>query len=315
MSAQQADGSARATHTTGVLPDTFLVGAPKSGTTYLAAWLGASDAVFVPPVKEPGFFLEPHHYERGLGAYAARYYSTAGREPVVVDATPWYLYPPSVPELIASSIGVDKVKILVVLREPVARAVSMYQDQYGRRRESRSMAQAFADDLAIEDPDRALAATPATELPLHYVLCGRYAEPLGRYLDIFGEKSVCVILAEEMWADPWSVHARLESFLDVALTAPPARAANPASEAQFGLVENLLARIESSRSPLRSAVARFPAMAGRVRLVMDQVARWNQKPTTYATPDPALRQALHDWFAPCNERLAELLDRDLSAWD
>lgn len=296
------------------LPNTFLVGAPKSGTTYLAGWLGATPEVFVPPVKEPGFFLEAHHYRRGLDHYASRYYSAAGKEPVVVDATPWYLYPASVPARIAESIGVGRARIIIVLREPVARAVSMYYDQVGRRREARAMSEAFADELAVADPDAEVAREAGPSLFSRYVLCGRYAEPVRRYVDTFGPDSVCVLLSEELWSDPQAVRSRLEGFLGVPLPAAPARVSNPASYARLGPLENLLARAEGSRSPIRTAVGRFPSLAGGIRRAMETVARWNQAPSAYAEPDVELRRALRDWFEPQNRRLEAVIGQGLEAW-
>lgn len=298
----------------GILPDTFIIGAPKSGTTYLASWLGASPEVYAPPVKEPGFFMEQRQYGRGLGHCAAAYYSGATDERVVLDATPWYLYPASVPLRVAGSLGTENARIIAVLREPVARAVSMYHDQHGRLRETRSLAQAFADELAVDDPESELAREAGPDLFRHYLLCGRYAEPLGRWLDVFGRESVCVLLAEEMWGDPAGARARLESFLGVSLPEAPPRAANAASRAGVGVVETVLSRMEASTGRLRSAVARVPGAAGRVRTAMDAVARWNQVPVRYPTPDPLLLSGLREWFSPANHRLEELIGRSLEAW-
>src|SRR5436305_1552954 len=123
----------------GTLPNTFIVGAPKSGTTYLSEWLGSADDVFAPRVKEPGFFLEAGHYARGREHCASAYYRDARGERVVLDATPWYLYPASVPGRIAETVGREHTRIVILLREPVARTFSMYYDQVGRCRETRSL--------------------------------------------------------------------------------------------------------------------------------------------------------------------------------
>ena len=298
----------------GTLPNTFIVGAPKSGTTYLAAWLGESDDVFSPPVKEPGFFMDARQYERGPGHCASTYYAGARREPVVLDATPWYLYPASVPGRIASTVGTDGTRIVVVLREPVARAVSMYNDQHGRHREPRSLAQAFADELAVSEPDDEVAREAGPDLFHHYLLCGRYAAPLERYLDTFGSDAVCVLLAEELWVQPEQVRARLAGFLGVDLPPAPTRAANPASRAHYGIVEGVLSCLEASSSPLRNVVARVPFVAGRMRTAVDALARWNQVPTRYPEPDPVLREGLKGWYSPSNRRLEALLDRRLEPW-
>lgn len=298
----------------GTLPDTFIVGAPKSGTTYLASWLGHSPDVFVPTVKEPGFFMEESHYRRGLADYSTRYYEAAGNEAVVVDATPWYLYPASVPLRVAESIGTEQARIIVVLRNPVSRAVSMYYDQAGRRRELRRIEDAFADELAVADPDAAVAAEMSEATVRHYLLCGRYADPVRRWIDTFGRRSVCVLLAEELWGNPESVRHTLEGFLGVPVPPAPARVANPASRARFGFIESVLARAERTQSPVRSGVAAMPGIAGRLRSGLEAVARWNQVPARYTELDPDLRETLGRWYEPANRILEEVIERGLDEW-
>ena len=295
------------------LPNTFIVGAPKCGTTYLAAWLGESPDVFAPKVKEPGFFAELHHYQRGLDHYSSAYYREADGEPVVLDATPWYLYPRSVPQRIAESVGTD-VRIIILLRDPVSRAVSMYYDQVSRLREERSLLQAIEDELAVPDPTEVVAQEAGPEVVHHYVLCGLYAEPVARYLDTFGPEAVKVIAAEDLWGQPAGVRAELEGFLGVAVPPAPERAANPASRPRLGPVEHLLTRMEGSTSRLREAVGRMPAAVGGLRRLMDRAARWNQVPTQYPAPDPELIDRLAAWYRPSNQKLEAILGRSFPQW-
>jgi hypothetical protein len=295
-------------------PNTFIVGAPKSGTTYLADWLGSSPEVFVPEVKEPGFFMDRRQYDLGPDHYIGRYYTGVRSERVVVDATPWYLYPASVPERVASNVESGDARIVISLREPVARAVSMYHDQAGRNREKRSLEEAFAEDLAVADPDTAVAAEMSEALVRHYLLCGRYAAPVRRWIDTFGSASVCVLQADEIWAEPQAVRRRLETFLGVPLPAAPARVSNPASRARLGPIETVLVRAERSRSRLRAGVAHFPTTAGRLRAGLEAVARWNQVPAPYTEIEPELAAVLRDWFAPANRELEDLTGRSLPGW-
>jgi hypothetical protein len=295
------------------LPNTFIVGAPKCGTTYLAAWLGESSDVFAPRVKEPGFFAEMRQYQRGLDHYASAYYREVGSEPIVLDATPWYLYPRTVPVRIAESVGTN-VRIIVLVRDPVSRAVSMYYDQVSRLREDRTLVQAVADDLAVTDPAGAVAQEAGPEVVHHYVLCGLYADPVARYRQTFGPDAVKVIAAEDLWGQPELVRAELGPFLGVKVPPAPERAANPASRPHLGAVEHLLSRIEGSSSQLRNMVGRLPIAAGGLRRLMDQTARWNQVATEYPRPEPELTERLAAWYRPSNQRLEEMLGRRFAQW-
>ena len=295
------------------LPNTFVVGAPKCGTTYLAAWLGQSPEVFAPKVKEPGFFAEVRQYRRGLQHYASAYYRESGAASVVLDATPWYLYPRSVPVRIAESLGTD-VRIIILLRDPVSRAVSMYYDQVSRLREKRSLAEAVADDLALADPAEVVAQEAGPEVVQHYVLCGLYADPVARYLGTFGPAAVKVIAAEDLWGEPELVRTELEEFLGVTVPPAPERAANPASRPRLGSVEHALSRMEASTSHLRDVVGRLPAAAGGLRHLMDRAARWNQVPTVYPKPEPELTEQLAAWYRPSNQQLEGMLGRPFPQW-
>jgi hypothetical protein len=295
------------------LPNTFIVGAPKCGTTYLAAWLGESPEVFAPKVKEPGFFAEMRQYQRGLEHYATAYYREAATEPVVLDATPWYLYPRTVPARIAESIGTD-VRIIILLRDPSSRAISMYYDQVSRLREERSLLQAVEDDLGIPDPIDVVAGEAGPDVVHHYVLCGLYHEPVARYLESFGAAAVRVIAAEDLWGSPDQVRSELEAFLGVAVPPAPGRASNPASRPRIGPIEHLLTRMEGSTSAVRDLVGRVPVAAGGLRRLMDRAARWNQVPTSYPRPDPELVDRLAAWYRPSNDQLEQLLGRRFPQW-
>ncbi|MEY2436768.1 MAG: hypothetical protein QOF97_1604, partial [Acidimicrobiaceae bacterium] len=71
------------------LPDWLIIGAPKAGTTTLAAWLGEHPGAYVSPVKEVSYF--DLHHERGPDWYAGHF---AGAQPhqLVGEATPAYMY-------------------------------------------------------------------------------------------------------------------------------------------------------------------------------------------------------------------------------
>jgi hypothetical protein len=118
-------------------PNLFLVGAPKAGTTSLWHYLGAHPEVHLGALKEPHFFTsqkriyvetvkdEVAYLRLFAGARGARY---------LCDASGSYLHDPSAPESIRR-VSPD-ARIVVSLREPVARAFSSYLHAitFGERR-------------------------------------------------------------------------------------------------------------------------------------------------------------------------------------
>ena len=55
------------------LPDFFIIGAAKAGTTSLYALLARHPDFALPRAKEPEFFARDELYAAGIESYAARY--------------------------------------------------------------------------------------------------------------------------------------------------------------------------------------------------------------------------------------------------
>ncbi len=120
------------------LPNTFIVGASKCGTTSLAKYLNAHPKVHLPSIKEPRFMVRdvlnrvnpndptlPYLKKSSVvdeGAYKELYQGKG--EPVRIDASVHYLYHFEVAiENILRYSGPES-KIIIMLRDPVKRAIS-----------------------------------------------------------------------------------------------------------------------------------------------------------------------------------------------
>ena len=115
-----------------------------------------------------------------------------------------------------------EAKLLVLLRDPVDRALSHYHHEVALGREPLS----FEDGVAAE-PERTrgeeerLARDPGYWSPAWwdhtYVARGRYADQLERWFSLFPREQLLVVASEELAADPRGSYARVLSFLG----APP----------------------------------------------------------------------------------------------
>lgn len=141
------------------LPDFLIIGAPKSGTTSLYHYLQQHPQVWMPPVKEPHWFLfdgpEPpsfggpndvvrrremiqswNDYQRLFGA------APPGR--VYGEASVRYLY--SAQACAAIKRRLPDVRLIAILRHPVDRAYSAYQrDRIAGVERCVTFAEAMAD--------------------------------------------------------------------------------------------------------------------------------------------------------------------------
>ena len=119
------------------LPELFLLGAQKCGTTSLARQLvqhgvrlshSFDDGIAFSNGKEPHFFNTPERYERGIEHYAS-IFPPCGRDVLTMDATPDYLLDNSSLGRLASMYGsarLERTTFAVLLCEPLQRAQSAF---------------------------------------------------------------------------------------------------------------------------------------------------------------------------------------------
>lgn len=188
-----------------------LAGVNKAGTTSLFVALSAHRDICPSAVKETRYFLPPR-YGRPVGPRAVydAQFDAALPGQVRMEATPSYFYG-------GADVGravVDTLpdpRVLVILREPVARAVSFFRYQKARLR--------FPEDLTIEEyltHADALSEsdfqTPDNERYMA-VRGGRYADFLPGWLDAVGPGALRIESFEGLLADPAGVLAGIVEWL------------------------------------------------------------------------------------------------------
>lgn len=201
------------------LPDFVCVGGAKCGTTSLYEYLRQHPQVFLPDQKELHYFSYPDLATRPEGpgmrtvlsglirtedSYRAQFRQMKANQ-IAGDISPSYLNEETVPERIHALLG--RVKIIVMLRDPVYRVVSQYMHLRRAAREPLDIAAALA-----AEPER-LAAKWGDMW--HYTASAFAAERLARYRQRFGTENVLVLLSDEMRADPAETMKRVCAFLNI----------------------------------------------------------------------------------------------------
>jgi len=127
------------------LPDFFIVGAARSGTTALYSLLKKNPRVFMPQEKEPMFFIcwnQPEFLKligENKGAKASftinkledykKTFEKARENQVIGEGSTWYLYAHETVILNIKKLygkKSDLIKIIILLRDPAQRAWSHY---------------------------------------------------------------------------------------------------------------------------------------------------------------------------------------------
>jgi hypothetical protein len=220
------------------LPNFFIVGAPKAGTTSLYHYLSQHPDVYMSPIKEPNYFaaevraenIEPQwqawaqqgneslqQYLRGsmrekrFGGLVSNWsdylklFQNANGEKAIGEASVCYLWSRTAARNIASTTC--NAKIIMVLRNPVDRAFSQYK-------------QAVANGLVgwsfREQVRRSLDRnTDKLDLLNPFLEYGLYHDQVERFMQLFPAENLRIYLYEEYRRAPAETLADVFRFLEV----------------------------------------------------------------------------------------------------
>lgn len=190
-----------------LMPNLFLIGAGKCGTTSLHAYLGQHPEITGARVKEPSFFTDKAELARRqlmeamrpeaneLDAYLALF-AGGERTRYRMESNPTYTNYPvftGVPERIAAAS--PRARLIYLVRNPVDRTISNYW--HSRRQ--------LAEPLPLRD-----ALRPDT-IYFHY---SDYKAQLDRYRALFDD--IIVVASEEMRDAPQATLRRITDRLGLA---------------------------------------------------------------------------------------------------
>ncbi|MGB1288744.1 MAG: sulfotransferase family protein [Aggregatilineales bacterium] len=185
----------------GQLPDFLIIGAARAGTTSLYEYLRQHPDIFMPERKEPHFFTFMNESPTFTGLYDYQMWARllvtdpaayralfAGQDDKICgEASTNYLYyhertAPRIQEF------VPQMKLIIILRNPVERAFSAYQQRRANYRDPLSFVEALAAERG-----RIAAGWGAGA---HYVRGGFYHAALTHYFERFPESQRRVYLYE-----------------------------------------------------------------------------------------------------------------------
>jgi hypothetical protein len=301
---------------TAPIPNLFLVGAQKCGTTSMYEYLRRHPQIFFPFDNEHyGLFKEPQHFcpeleihdkvsikdrERYLALYR-------GSEDAIWrgDASTNYLFSERAAEAIKQFS--PNARILIMLRPPVEWMHSYHKEML--RYHNSDIMDFYAAIDASEDHRNGLRIPAGTVVPrcLDYISMSRFAPQVERYYRAFGQEAVKVVLLEDMILAPAQTFREILVFLGVDSSfRPEFRVYNETP--RNGIVERAI-RSVYKRGVVKRTVQRFVPYPSRRRFL--SLVRQNDSGRT--TPDPR-DERLREQCLPDVKQLATLIGRDLGHW-
>ncbi len=203
------------------LPDYFIIGAKRCGSTSLSRYLLRHPDV--QPLFPSASHIKGAHYfdrnpQRSLAWYRSHFPRRPGGHslPIAGDASTYYLLHPLAAER-ACRVAPD-ARIIMLCREPAQRAFSHFRDEQKLGNENRTFAAAVAADAELVRQECArMTADPHYYSFAHehfsYVSWGHYADHLSRWLACYPEEQVLLLRSEDLFDRPRSVYRRVTDFL------------------------------------------------------------------------------------------------------
>lgn len=276
------------------LPNLFLIGSAKGGSTSFAFHLADHPDIAFLSVKEPNIFNQDtvEACRRRLQEQA----QAVPRTRYVLDASVNYSQHPkyrNVPRNIAEICGRETPRFLYMMRNPVERAISHYFWQRERYGEERS-------------PEAAI--TPDSQ----YVQASRYDLQIQQYLSVFPAERFGFVVFDRYYADVQGEYAGLCRWLGIDDSHRPN-----------------VARVRGATNKAFSRQARFPvlnrlvrsssALRGMVKSLLPhkrqlQLTRALSREVPREEVSEATRARLSALFAESIARTEDLIGQDLSAW-
>ena len=141
-----------------------------------------------------------------------------GSRPVAIEASPYYLAHPLAPYRVRGLL--PDVRLIVLLRDPVDRAISHHHHEVEDGHEKLSFAQAIrAEDERLRGEAERIRSIPLYNSFNHqhysYLLRGRYAEQLELWFSLFPRSQFLILDSASFFADPHSTLRRVCEFLEV----------------------------------------------------------------------------------------------------
>ena len=181
------------------LPDFFIIGAMKCGTSTLAAQLAAQAGIFMATPKEPNFFSDDDVFSKGIGWYQGLF-EAAPLGSIKGEASTHYTKLPTYPKTVERMAAVITAPRLVyMVRDPIERAVSHFIHEWTEGR-------------MADDPVGAFDRSP------ELIEYGLYAKQLGPFIEQYGLQAICLTSLERLVAAPQAELARISTHIGLTTT-------------------------------------------------------------------------------------------------
>jgi hypothetical protein len=297
------------------VPDFFIVGAPKCGTTALSEYLRENPGICFSATKEPHFFAEDfpnHRLDSSLKDYWRRNFSRydpARHDAVGEGSALYYLSNVAVPKILALK---STTKFVYMVRNPVELTYSFFSQQ---RFDNNEDATTFEDAWNLQE-----SRSKGVGIPKYCheprLLCYREIGQLGsrlKYLRaLVPENQLLIVVYDDFVENPRKVYEGVLKFLGV----------EPEGRKKFPVINESKVRRSKVLSVLSSSIPKWlhnsvreaKQWLGIPHIPLNVLAMINARPAKRSPLSESLRKRLLREFESEIRLLEKQLGRDFRRW-
>ncbi|MEM1171633.1 MAG: tetratricopeptide repeat protein [Cyanobacteria bacterium P01_H01_bin.35] len=191
-------------------PDFIIIGVHKGGTTSLYSYLTQHPQI-IPPIKKEMDFWS-WKFNESINWYLAHFPGISeGKNLLTGEASPSYFDHPNAAKRIYQFL--PKIKLIILLRNPVDRAISQYHQWLRLNWENRSLEDAIKSDL--EKLTKAPEKVNYWMKELNYLARGVYVEFFKEWMSLFPREQFLILKSEDFYVNPKASMQEVLKFLDL----------------------------------------------------------------------------------------------------
>lgn len=286
-------------------PNTFIIGAPKCGTTSVVRYLESHPNVFVSSPKEPHFFETT--IPRGIHSlekYESLFRQASESHRVVLEASTGYLF---CSEAVKNIISYNsESKFVVCIRNPFEMSVSLHGQALRGGYENQGD---FNDAWRLQSKRQSGESIPdsccSAELLAYARRCALGSQ-LDRLFETISRNKVLILVIDDLRSDPEAYYEQILCFLGLSRMMPLRFSVhNKAWLPRYPFFTRFLMNMGKAKRKL--GIYRSFRLAERLN-------RINAKQYVKSQLDPDVKSDMLKAFMPEIKKLERILERDLSAW-
>lgn len=300
------------------LPNLFIIGAPKCGTTSMVKYLNSHTDIFMAD-GEPHYFgrdIKFHHFKMSEKKYLKQF-KDVKNEKIIGEKSTWYLFS----EYAAKEIYEfnPEAKIIIQLRNPVEVAYSLYCHSYYRYgRENVDDFEKALDMEPLRKKGKKVPSSVRFKEQLFYTEVPKYSNQIKRYVDCFGWDHIKLIFFEDLKSNPQNVYSETLKFLglnDIYL--PEFTIENKSKKMKNRMLNRMIGQyiVEGLRPYKYQFNKLIPSsLMNFLKNNIAKISEWNSEEFEAGPISPKVQKRLLEKFETDVLNLNSMIEKDVTHW-